>query len=78
MDLKLVPIGIAVRGSVKGCLVFLSDSLVAVLVLLGELHEDNAGKWFLEIAFHEKISCRCRVFNSMIEAESWIGDCLAS
>ncbi len=78
MDLKLVPIAIAVHGSAEGRLVLLSESLVAILVLLGDLHEDNAGKWFLEIAFHEKISCRCRLFNSMIEAERWIKDCMAS
>ncbi|TGD97664.1 hypothetical protein [Methylobacterium nonmethylotrophicum] len=78
MDLKLVPVEIAVSGSVEGRLVFLADSLVAVLVLLGDLHEGNAGKWFLEIAFHEKIIDRGHIFGSLIEAESWITDCLAS
>jgi hypothetical protein len=78
MDLKFVPVSIPVRGSVEGHLVFLADSLVAVLVLLGDLHEDNAGKFFLETAFHEKIINNGRIFDSMIGAESWIRDCLAS
>ena len=78
MDLDLVPVKISVYGSVEGRLVFVSDCLVAVLVLLGDLHEDNAGKWFLEIAFHEKIISHRRIFGSMTEAESWIKDCLAS
>lgn len=78
MDLKFVSVGIAVIGSEEGRLVFLGDSLVAVLVLLGGLHGDNAEKWFLEVAFHERIMSRSRIFGSIGEAEEWIRDRLAS
>lgn len=78
MNLKFTPITIAVRGSTEGHLVFLDDSLVAILVLLGNLHEDNAGKWYMETAFHESMVGKGHIFGSIIEAENWIRGCLAS
>ncbi|TNC13685.1 hypothetical protein FF100_13030 [Methylobacterium terricola] len=78
MDLRFFNVSMAVRGSEQGCLVFFGGNLVAVLVLLGDLHEDNTGKWFLEIAFHERIINHGNLFGSMKEAETWLMDCLTS
>jgi hypothetical protein len=54
----------------EGQLAFVRDKLVAVLVLLSEQHEDEAGQWFLEHAFGR--FKEHRTFPDLESAASWI------
>ena len=51
MTLSTTPVRVATGHDEEGCLVFVDDRLLAVLVRLSEEHEDAAGRWFLEAAF---------------------------
>jgi len=51
LSLSVQPVRVATREEGNGLLVFDDGSLVAVLVQLSEIHEDDAGKWFLEAGF---------------------------
>jgi hypothetical protein len=52
LSLTEQPVQVAVGGDdEEGCLIFADDRLVAVLVRLSQLHEELAGRWYLEAGF---------------------------
>jgi hypothetical protein len=49
LSLMEQPVQVAVGcDDEEGCLIFADDRLVAVLVRLSQLHEELAGRWYLE------------------------------
>jgi hypothetical protein len=53
-------------------LVFADGFLVAILVQLGEQHEDEAGMWFLEAGFGPVDRINPPTFINLDEAQMWI------
>lgn len=51
MSVRLEPVRIIGLEGGDGRLVFAGEVLVAVLIRLSELHEEEAGKWFVEAGF---------------------------
>jgi hypothetical protein len=78
MSLHLQPVQIA-----SGCddseshLVFADGLLVAVLVHLSELHEEEAGKWYLEAGFGPISGREHPSFVNLDAAQAWIMQRLA-
>jgi len=52
LSLTEQPVQVAAGGDDEGgCLIFADDRLVAALVRLSRLHEELAGRWYLEAGF---------------------------
>jgi hypothetical protein len=79
MNLRLQPVQVATKSDdTESQLVFAEGFLVAVLVRLSELHEHDAGKWFLEAGFGRIDPICPPVFANLDEAQAWILEQLSS
>jgi hypothetical protein len=79
MSLRLQPVQVATNSDdTESQLVFADGYLVAVLVCLSELHEDEAGKWFLEAGFGPVDPLFPPLFVDLDEAQAWILEQLSS
>jgi hypothetical protein len=77
--LTLQPIRVATsRAGDEGCLVLADDTLVAVLVLLSDQYEPEAGRWFLETGYGPVGALTHPTFADLDEAQEWIAGRLAS
>ena len=76
MNITVQPIPVATEEG-EGLLVFAEGRLAAVLVRLSELHEDMAGRWFLEAVFGLPDRRASRVFDDLDAAQDWIARALA-
>ena len=73
MSLHLQPVRIAAGGhDTEGQLVYREGFLVAVLVLLSDDHEDEAGRWFLEAGFGRLNTVHPPTFVDLDEAQDWV------
>jgi hypothetical protein len=73
LSLTQQPVRIAVGGDdEEGCLVFANDELVAVLVRLSRLHEELAGRWYLEAGFGRLDGPHKPTFRDLGAAREWI------
>ena len=73
MSLHLQPARVAAGGNdTESQLVFEAGFLVAVLVRLSDDHEDEAGKWFLEVGFGPLDVVMRPTFADLDEAQDWI------
>lgn len=78
MTLRLQPVQIATGSNdSEGQLVFREGFLVAVLVHLSDDHEDDAGKWYLEVGFGQLATAHSPTFPDLDEAQDWIRQRLA-
>ena len=77
MSLQLQPIKVA-TGSAdsESQLVFFNGFLVAVLVHLSDLHEEESGMWFLEAGFGPLSGPERAPFANLDVAQAWITYCL--
>lgn len=79
MNIRLQPVQVATKSDdTESQLVFADGFLVAVLVLLSDQHEDNAGKWFLEAGFGRVDHIYPPLFADLAEAQAWILERLSS
>jgi hypothetical protein len=51
VNLEIRHVVVADEGGQEGRLVFRNGQLIAVLVLLSEVHDDLAGHWYVEAVF---------------------------
>ncbi len=72
MDITTQPVLIAGSPDEEGRLVFAGGRLVAVLVRLSEVHQDQAGWWFLEVGFGVLAGPRHPSFPDLPGALRWI------
>jgi hypothetical protein len=73
MSLRLQPVQVATGSDDQDSrLVFHDGLLVAVLVLLSDDHEDDAGSWFLEAGFGRVSTATPPTFADLDEAQAWI------
>ena len=73
MSLHLQPVQVATGSPDQdGQLVFHNGCLAAVLVRLSDLHENEAGQWFLEVGFGPVGTASAPAFADLEEAQSWI------
>lgn len=72
MTLTLQPVEVAARHDNEGQLVFADGRLVALLVRLSQLHEDAAGRWFLEVGFEALDYPSAIDFPDLDAALAWI------
>lgn len=73
MTLRLQPVQVATGSNdQESQLVFHEGLLVAILVRLSDLHETNAGKWFLEAGFGPVTDISGPMFSDIDEAQAWI------
>src|SRR5215213_9100017 len=56
----------------EGCLIFADDRLVAVLVRLSRLHEELAGRWYLEVGLGQLEGPSKPTFRDLGTAKEWI------
>jgi hypothetical protein len=78
MSLRLQPVRVATGSpDTVGQLAFADDFLVAVLVLLSDEHEDEAGMWFLEAGFGPVDHPCPPAFADLDAAQDWIEQRLA-
>ncbi|HEV2558786.1 MAG TPA: hypothetical protein VGU45_09180 [Microvirga sp.] len=62
----------------EGALIYADGRLVAVLVRLSDLHEAEAGHWYLEAGFGIGLDGpNHETFDSLDEAKGWIADQLS-
>lgn len=73
MRLNVQPVRVDASEEGDGLLVFDEERLVAVLVRLSELHEDDAGKWYLEAGFGKLHTTINPVFAHLEVALEYIG-----
>jgi hypothetical protein len=67
------PVRVAVScDDEEGCLIFADEQLVAVLVSLSRLHEELAGRWYLEAGFGRLEGPEKPTFRELGAAEQWI------
>ncbi len=80
MILTSRPVRLATGGNDEnGCLVFVDDRLVAVLVQLSEAHKGLAGHWFLEAGFNRRLDEPVEpTFADLEAAQGWITRRLSS
>lgn len=57
----------------EAVLVFREGRLIAVVSRLGELHQELAGRWFVETTFDAGQRTPAHPFRDLSEVESWIG-----
>jgi hypothetical protein len=75
MSLRLQPVQVATGSDdAESQLVFDDGFLVAVLVLLSDQHEDDAGQWFLETGYGPIDPVCPPPFADLDEAQAWIAD----
>lgn len=73
MSLRLQRASVATGGhDTEGLLIFHADVLTAVIVRLSDDHEDEAGKWFLEVGFGPLEMRPAPTFTDLDEAQDWI------
>jgi len=73
MDLTLQPVRVRTASEdERGLLVFADGALVAVLVCLSDVHEEDAGLWFLEAGFGSMASLHPAKFADLDAAQAWI------
>jgi hypothetical protein len=73
MNLRLQPVQVATGSEdQESHLVFHEGFLVAILVRLSDLHETDAGKWFLEAGFGLVDDPCPPVFSNIDAAQDWI------
>lgn len=75
MSLQLQPVRVATGSEdEEGQLVFVNDSLVALLVRLSDLHGEDVGKWVVEASFGVLVPCEPhgQLFKSLEEAQAWL------
>ena len=73
MSLQLQPVQVATGSEdQESQLVFREGFLVAILVRLSDLHETDAGKWFLEAGFGRVTDISGPTFADIDEAQAWI------
>jgi hypothetical protein len=73
LSLTEQPVQVAVGGDdEEGCLIFAEDRLVAVLVRLSRLHEELAGRWYLEAGFGRLEGPGKPTFRDLGVAKEWI------
>ena len=54
---------------------YVDDALLGLLIRLSELHEDMAGKWFLEVGFGLDIyPTEAPLFATLEGAGEWLGE----
>jgi len=56
----------------EGCLVFVNNRLVAVLVRLSHKHGRKAGRWYLEHGFSKLEGLIPPIFADLDEAQDWV------
>jgi hypothetical protein len=79
LSLTEQPVQVAVGGDdEEGCLIFVDDRLVAVLVRLSRLHEGLAGRWYLEAGFGRLEEPSKPTFRDLGTAKKWITQHLTS
>jgi hypothetical protein len=79
MSLHLQSVHVATGSDdIESQLVFANGFLVAVLVQLGEHHQEEASKWFLEAGFGRVDHPHPPVFTDLDAAQDWIAAQLAS
>ena len=79
MNLRLQPVKVATGSDdTESQLVFADGYLVAVLVRLSDVHQDEAGMWYLEAGFGPVDDLRKPTFAGLDEAQDWITKRLAS
>ena len=72
MDLTLQPVLVATGEEGEGVLVFCNGRLVAILVRLSDLHEEQAGWWFLETGFGPLEGPQHPSFPDLDGASAWM------
>jgi hypothetical protein len=73
MSLHLQPVQLATGSDDRDSpLVFSDGFLVAVLVHLSEMHEEEAGMWYLEVGFGPIWGPEHPSFVSLDAAQAWI------
>jgi hypothetical protein len=73
LSLTEQPVQVAVGGDdEEGCLIFADDRLAAVLVRLSRLHEELAGRWYLEAGFGRLEGPVKPTFGDLGAAREWI------
>ena len=79
MSLRLQPVQVATGSDdQESQLVFHEGFLVAVLVRLSDMHETDAGKWYLEVGFGRVADLSPPLFVDLDQARDWITDKLGS
>jgi hypothetical protein len=78
MSLHLQPVRlVSGNDDAEATLVFIDGDLVAVLSHLSELHDGEAGRWFLEAWFGPGYVANGPTFASLDDAQDWIEGRLA-
>jgi hypothetical protein len=73
MELGFQPITVETNAhDEEGCLVFVNNRLVAVLVRLSEEHGRKAGRWYLEHGFGKLDGPAHPIFIDLNEAKNWV------
>jgi hypothetical protein len=73
MSITCQPVRVATGSDDEdGCLVFVDDRLIAVLVRLSGLHEALAGQWYLEAGFGLLDRPEQPTFDNLDAALAWI------
>jgi hypothetical protein len=79
MSLYLQPVQVTTGSEgTESHLVFSDGFLVAILVQFHEMHEDKAGRWFLEAGFERADDPHPPTFADLNEAQAWIAGQLSS
>ena len=75
MKLTFQPVPIDTGGTDEdGCLMFVNDRLVAVLVRLSEQHGSQAGSWYFEHGFGRLDGPSHPLFSELDEAQDWVAE----
>jgi hypothetical protein len=75
MNLRLQPVQVATGSDdQESQLVFQDGFLVAVLVRLSDMHESDAGSWYLEAGFGRVADLAPPLFTDLDQAQTWIAD----
>jgi hypothetical protein len=78
VTVTFLPVRIATGSSDEhGCLAFVDDRLVAVLVRLSDAHAEAAGRWFLECGFGPLNEPAAPTFTDLDDARGWLVSRLA-
>lgn len=73
MSLRLQSVQVATGSPDQdGQLVFHNGLLTVVLVRLSDLHDNETGRWFLEVGFGPVGAANSPAFTDLDEAQSWI------
>lgn len=75
MNLRFQPVRVATGSDdQESQLVFHDGFLVAVLVQLSDMHETDAGNWYLEAGFGRVADLNPPLFADLNQAQVWIVD----